>query len=395
MEIKGKYTTANIFIDELEEECIKQIKDVVNHPAFTNPIKIMPDAHSGVGCVIGFTMKMTDKVIPNIIGVDIGCGMLSIRFQTEKEISLSAFDNFIKKHIPMDMEIHKHERPELFDFNELNKRIAQFIKNYNKTFKKNYKAPQVNYKWLKEKFKEIDFPEERFFRSIGTLGGGNHFIELGITANKNEYLLTFHSGSRHFGNKVATYWQNVAKKNIKDKSIPGNLAYLTDELAVNYLVDMVIAQYYAHVNRLTMWEIVNKHYNFEPKEQIITIHNYIDFNDFIIRKGAIRSYVGEKVIIPLNMRDGILICEGKSNPEWNFSAPHGAGRVMSRNKALKTISLEDYKKAMQGIYSTSINKKTIDESPFVYKDHKIIEKAITPTVKILEKIKPILNIKGF
>ncbi|MCX7954148.1 MAG: RtcB family protein [Bacteroidales bacterium] len=393
--IKGKYTEAIIFIEELEKECIQQIETIVNHPAFTNPVRIMPDAHSGIGSVIGFTMKLTDKVIPNVIGVDIGCGMLSTRFISKKQISLSDFDKLVKRKIPMDMNVHKHDIPDNFDFDELNNRIRNFVKAYNKSFKKSYSPVTVNDKWLKDKFKQTNFPPEKFYRSLGTLGSGNHFIELGKTQNKNEYFLTIHTGSRHFGNKIASYWQQVAKKETSNKNIPGVLAYLTDDNAFEYLIDMVISQYYAHVNRKTILDIITKEYDWEITETIETIHNYIDFNDFIIRKGAIRSYKNEKVIIPLNMRDGILVCEGKSNSDWNYSAPHGAGRIMSRNKAKEKITLEEFRKSMEGIYSTSINKHTIDESPFAYKDPKIIEKSILPTVNILEKIKPLVNIKGF
>ncbi len=397
MEINGRYSTARIYATELEEECIRQIKELVNHPAFTQPIAIMPDAHAGKGAVIGFTTLLTDKVIPNVIGVDIGCGMLTSEIILPKYISLPKLDKKIKSLIPMSINIHKKEPVHHFSFIELNKRLQLFIKNYNKRFSKKYKAPVITEQWLAEKFKQINFPEDKFYKSLGTLGGGNHFIEIDIN-EKNRHYLILHSGSRHFGNKIATYWQQVAIKKLssnKNKEpISSQLAYLEHDDAIQYLIDMVISQYYASVNRNTMLQLIAQHAEIEVIRSFETIHNYIDFEDFIIRKGAIRSYLGEKIVIPLNMRDGTLICEGKSEKTWNCSAPHGAGRKLSRKKAKSLLSLDEFRESMKGIVSSSVNKDTIDESPFAYKDQDYIKQSIKPTATIIEHIKPILNIKA-
>jgi len=397
MEIKGNFTTAKIYATEIEEECIQQIKQLVNHPAFTEPIAIMPDAHAGKGAVIGFTTYLTEKVIPNVIGVDIGCGMLTAQIILPKKISLEKLDKNIKKLVPMSTEIHKKTPSTNFSLDEVNKRLQLFFKAYNKKYNTKYKPPKITEKWLSDKFKEINFPSDKFYNSLGTLGGGNHFIEIGKN-EKDQYFLTIHSGSRHFGNKIATYWQNVAIKNLNSKKnktdIPRQLSYLEGIEAIEYLVDMVISQYYASINRETMLNIICKNNDIKVNYTIETIHNYIDFDDFIIRKGAIRSYKGETFIIPLNMRDGTLICEGKSEKSWNFSAPHGAGRKYSRTKAKNLITLEEFRKSMQGIVSSSISKDTIDESPFAYKDKDYIINSIQPTAEIIEYIKPVLNIKA-
>lgn len=389
--LKGHYTSAKIFANQLEDECYKQIKQLVNHSAFTNAVAIMPDAHAGKGAVIGFTMKMTNKIIPNVIGVDIGCGLLMYPFISLKDKDLPKIDSIIKKNIPLGHDVHKKVVVNDFDFLIPQQTLKSFLKKYNKTFNFNYKPIKYDESWLRNKLKQINFSTDRFYNSIGSLGGGNHFIEIG--KNENSYYLIIHSGSRQFGNKIATYWQQIAKKHCKE-DIPA-LAYLTGDLAVEYLIDMIFAQYYASLNRQTIVEIIFKQIKETiPEEFIESVHNYIDMEDLIIRKGAIRSYEGEKIIIPLNMRDGILICEGKSNETWNYSAPHGSGRKLSRNKAKQLITMEDYRKSMEGIYSSCINIHTIDESPFAYKDSDYIINAITPTAKILFKVQPVLNIKA-
>ncbi len=397
MQIKGKYTTANIYAKGIEDECIQQIKQLVDHPAFTENIAIMPDAHAGKGAVIGFTTPLTDKVIPNVIGVDIGCGMLTAQIEIHAKLPFEKLENTIKRIVPMSTDIHKKEPSINFSFHELNLKLQHFIKNYNKKFGKKFKTPAITETWLNEKFKQIQFPVDRFYKSLGTLGGGNHFIEIGKN-DKNKTYLTIHSGSRHFGNKVATYWQNLAiKKHSSQKNkahISKQLSYLENEDALNYMVDMVISQYYASINRETMLQIITKNNDICITHKLETVHNYIDISDFIIRKGAIRSYKDETFIIPLNMRDGILICEGKSEKQWNYSAPHGAGRKYSRTKAKSLFTIEQFRESMKGIISTSINKDTIDEAPFVYKDSEYIIQSIEPTANIIEYVKPIINIKA-
>ncbi|MCX7862856.1 MAG: RtcB family protein [Bacteroidales bacterium] len=397
MTIKGNYTEARIYATEIEEECIQQIKQLVNHPAFTHPIAIMPDAHAGKGAVIGFTTLLTDKVIPNVIGVDIGCGMLTAHIRLPKNTNMEKLDKHIKKLVPMSTEIHKKTPKNDFSFKEVNQRLQKFVQHFNKKYHSKYKADIITEQWLIEKFKQIQFPEEKFFNSLGTLGGGNHFIEIGKSEKDNNYLI-IHSGSRHFGNKIATYWQNVAiklmDKRKKKEDINKQLSYLENEHAFSYLTDMVVSQYYASINRKTILQIILENNDIELINSFETIHNYIDFEDFIIRKGAIRSYKGEVFVVPINMRDGTLICEGKSEKLWNFSAPHGAGRKLSRNKAKSIISLEEFRQSMQGIVSSSISKDTIDESPFAYKDMNYIIQSITPTAQIIEHVKPQLNIKA-
>lgn len=388
--IKGEYTTARVFATEIEEECIQQIKQLVNHPAFTHPIAIMPDAHSGKGAVIGFTTLLTDKVIPNVIGVDIGCGMLTSQLKLPNNLKLEKLDQIIKKHIPMSTEIHKQTPKHDFSFSELNKRIQNFVHHYNKRFHKKYKPPTIDESWLNEKFKQINFPEEKFYHSLGTLGGGNHFIELGKN-EKNTYFLTIHSGSRHFGNKIAIYWQNLAIKHNESRkhalSIPKQLSYLQNSDAFEYLIDMVISQYYASINRRTMLQIIRENSNIDIINTIEIIHNYIDFEDFIIRKGAIRSYAHETIIIPLNMRDGILICEGKSEKTWNYSAPHGAGRKYSRTKAKALSRSKSLEKACRVSFLPLFVKTLSTKVPLLTKT-KII--SLSPFC-LQQKLKIILN----
>jgi tRNA-splicing ligase RtcB (3'-phosphate/5'-hydroxy nucleic acid ligase) len=386
-------------IDGVEDECIRQIYTFVNHPAFTNRVAIMPDTHSGKGSVIGFTMRKSDtKVIPNVIGVDIGCGIRSIRFEIDKPIDLKEVDKNIRKSVPLGFNIHTSACAKVEDdmyFKELCKKIGANPSDVN--------------------------------RSIGTLGGGNHFIEIGKDLNDN-YWLTIHTGSRNFGLKIANYYQTIAignakigrnndysnaiKNIVKDTppqdrgaaiqkyrdeigvGTPQDLAWLEGDIASEYMTAMYFAQEYAVLNRTTIMNLICASCGFHPIEQMESIHNYIDKKDRIIRKGAIRSYKHERMIIPFNMRDGALICEGKSNPEWNYSAPHGAGRVMSRSSAKKLLKIDEFKNQMNGIYSTSISNDTLDEAPDAYKSADLIEAAIEPTAKIVTRIKPIYNIKS-
>jgi RNA-splicing ligase RtcB len=395
IEIQGKLTTAKIMIDELDEATYKQIYEFVSHPAFSNPIAIMPDTHAGKGCVIGFTMKMTDKIVPNVIGVDIGCGMLACNIGKILPDTLQNIDNKIRNVVPLGFSVHNNS--------------------------KEYKEYEIL-------SKKVDCNYTRMCNSIGTLGGGNHFIEIGIDKDNN-YWLTIHSGSRNLGKCVCEFHQKKAIDKIEQTRIEymnkqkelilkrdnkqhiqtlldkernnfgiairnKTLAYLENEDAKEYIEDMYLCQKYASLNRKTMIDNICKELKIQQGEKIESIHNYINPEDKIIRKGAITSYKGQKMIIPFNMRDGLLICKGKSNPEWNFSAPHGAGRIASRSEAKRNITLEKFKEAMNGIYSTSINKETLDESPFAYKDAEIIEKAIEQTATIITKVKPVLNIKG-
>lgn len=392
IEINGKYTNAKIMIDQVDENCIAQIIQMINHESFTNPVAIMPDCHSGKGSVIGFTMPMGDKLVANVVGVDISCGMLSCNVG-KINIDHEKLDNEIRELIPFGFNINKKGKYRLDkDVQEICKRV------------------------------DLDF--EYIVRSLGSLGGGNHFIEIGRSINTDDIWITVHSGSRYLGKKVCEYWQDIAckkdygdpneiikaikeihpkdewqtritnlKKELKNLK-PSELDFLDGKNKDGYISDMTFCQKYASLNReLIMEDILSVLGNPEVNDKIETVHNYIDFKDNIIRKGSIRSYIGERMIIPFNMRDGILICEGKSNPEWNYSAPHGAGRVYSRSKAKAELDLEKFKNDMDGIFSTSVCMGTIDECPDAYKDSDIIEKAIEPTATILDKIIPIHNMK--
>ena len=412
-EIQGKYTKATVMIDGVEETCVSQIHTFINHLAFTNPVAIMPDTHAGTGSVIGFTMEMTDKVIPNVIGIDIGCGLKSCNIGKQLDISLELLDHKIRQRIPFGQEVHDsavvHMKKD-FPWHKVNVLAQRFFLAYEEKFGIKQELKTFDMNWFTEKCETIGGNLRRFINSLGTLGGGNHFCETGLSTEGNVWI-TIHSGSRNFGKRICEYWQNKAIKKInnddkndikkkiaKNKKSSGfkcseELLWLDGEDAVGYLFDMIFCQIYAEVNRQHMMDIIMKIIDVKPIETIETVHNFIDFHDFIIRKGAIRSYIGEKMIIPFNMRDGILICEGKSNPEWNYSAPHGSGRILSRGQAKRQLDVASFKEQMKDIYSTSVGQGTLDEAPDAYKDSKIIEESIQPTAIILDRIKPIHNMK--
>ena len=439
LEIKGKYTTARVMIDDVEQECIDQIYRMVNNPAFTEPVVIMPDTHAGKGSVIGFTMPLTEKIIPNIVGVDISCGMLSFNIGnvvTENKDKLLKLDEKIRNVVPFGNKVNQRSAvpskyfEKNFPWAEANDIAKKFIVTYNRKFGTDFKFVEFNYNWFLNKCKEIGMRQDAEM-GIGTLGGGNHFIEVGKSAVTGEMWVTIHCGSRNFGKEICDFHQNKAKKILENKrkfglrdkieeikrtstglDIAGKIKeakiemgldftdvningmeFLEGQDAMNYFLDMIFTQIYAKFNRKRISENILKALGSEAKETIECTHNYINFNDMVIRKGAISSYVGEKMIIPFNMADGLLICEGKSNKDWNFSAPHGAGRLMSRGEANRKVDLEKFKFRMKGIVSTSVGKSTLDEAPQVYKDAKMIENAIADTATIIDRVKPILNLK--
>lgn len=390
-----------IFTDNIEDKAKEQINELLQQEPFKDcKVRIMPDVHAGKGCVIGFTANLGDKVIPNLVGVDIGCGMLCVNLGKEK-IDLERFDNVVKQSIPSGRNIREHKIDELDDILNL-----------------------YCYRELKE--------QRKFNRALGTLGGGNHFIELDKDDEGNVYLV-IHTGSRNLGKQVAEYYQNLAielcsgkEKMLEEKeriikeykeqgrkeeiqgaikelyqrykdntpNLPKDLCYLTGKYRDMYLHDMEICQRYASLNRKNIALEILRKYVILAEEQFETIHNYINFEDNIIRKGSIRANKGEKVIIPINMRDGSIIAIGKGNEDWNNSAPHGAGRIMSRLKAKELINLDDFKKSMEGVYSTSVTENTLDEAPFVYKPMQEIIDNIKDTVDIVKIIKPIYNFKA-
>ena len=390
-----------IFTDNIEDKAKEQINELLQQEPFKDcKVRIMPDVHAGKGCVIGFTANLGDKVIPNLVGVDIGCGMLCVNLGKEK-IDLERFDNVVKQSIPSGRNIREHKIDELDDILNL-----------------------FCYRELKE--------QRKFNRALGTLGGGNHFIELDKDDEGNVYLV-IHTGSRNLGKQVAEYYQSLAielcsgkEKMLEEKeriikeykeqgrkeeiqgaikelyqrykdntpNLPKDLCYLTGKYRDMYLHDMEICQRYASLNRKNIALEILRKYVILAEEQFETIHNYINFEDNIIRKGSIRANKGEKVIIPINMRDGSIIAIGKGNEDWNNSAPHGAGRIMSRLKAKELINLDDFKKSMEGVYSTSVTENTLDEAPFVYKPMQEIIDNIKDTVDIVKIIKPIYNFKA-
>lgn len=387
--LKAKYNFANIMIDEIDESTTKQIYSFLNHPAFANTyIAIMPDCHVGKGAVIGLTMKMNDYIIPNIIGMDIGCGVVSYCLGN-LSIDFNSFDAFIRKNIPYGDKSHNRIAiPELYkyswSFTKKGLNISGITETCNKTGQKD-----IN----------------RVFNSLGSLGGGNHFIELDAD-EQGKLWLSVHSGSRKFGYDIANYYKNKARDLMKKMFVGDayhklDLEFLTMECGgADYIVDMKVAQYYAYLNRRIMLEIIlTDYFKYSSKsigdnELIECSHNYIDLDHKIIRKGAISAQLGEKCLIPFNMRDGIAVCIGKGNSKYNYSAPHGAGRILSRSQAKKELDLEKFKTSMVGIYSTCIKPATIDESPMAYKDKQIILDNIKDTVDIQFMMKPVYNFKA-
>ena len=408
-ELSGKYNTCKIFTDNCDNETISQLTDLLNQESVKgSKIRIMPDTHAGKGCVIGTTMTLQDKVIPNLVGVDIGCGMLAIKLK-EKEIDLKLLDEVINKYVPAGFEIH--ESP------------------VSRSFADKIIAP-------------VDV--DKAFKSLSSLGGGNHFLEIDRDSRGNLWLVV-HTGSRHLGIEVCEYYQNRAYEKLQESAkggslkqlinstiselktahrekeiskqiekikadyerknntkVPRELAYLTGQDFNDYIHDMQLTQQHAAINRKCIADTIIAKMGLHPvskdccydEDYFDTIHNYIDCDNMILRKGSVSAELGERLIIPMNMRDGSLICIGKGNPDWNYSAPHGAGRIMSRSQAKDKVNLDDFEESMKGIYSTSVCASTIDESPFVYKPMQEIMDNIKDTVEIVDIIKPIYNFKA-
>lgn len=395
--IIGKYNTALCYTDQIEDEAYAQIKTVCDQESFAaSKIRIMPDVHAGKGCTIGTTMTIHDKIVPNMVGVDIGCGMETVCI-AETEIDFEKLDTLIHEKIPCGCQIRDTPHP---------------------------------------KSEEIDLTKlccvdriqiDRAIHSIGTLGGGNHFIEMDRDDEGCLYLV-IHSGSRHLGCEVAGYYQQQAlfsmydsaeyqvKQTIdklksegrfqdiqpailaareKRRQNPQNdLAYVTGELFDCYIHDMKIVQQFAALNRKAIAETILCGMGWNETDRFTTIHNYIDIDSMILRKGSVSAKAGEKLLIPINMRDGSLICVGKGNADWNYSAPHGAGRLMSRSKAFQKLSMEEYRAQMAGIYTTCVLPDTLDEAPMAYKNIEEIVGQISPTAEIVKRIKPVYNFKA-
>ena len=388
----GKYTTAYVMIDSIDMETEKQIREMINHEAFTFPVVVMPDTHAspGKGAVIGFTMQLPNKVIPNVIGVDKGCGMLSYSIGQGNLIDLSPgrIDELVRGIVPFGKEVNNSfdEKPIEILCKTVQELLKLFVKQFNKRYNTLYTVPEMTSEIIKKKAEKFEVNYNRVVMSLGSLGGGNHFIEVGVSELTGDNWITVHSGSRQFGLKSATYHQKKAGKDPLD--------YLEGNEMFDYLVDLLLCQTYAQMNRSIMMErIINSLGVSKKVNRIVeSVHNYVDFNDFIIRKGAISSYNLVPMVIPFNMEDGILICKGKNNIDWNCSAPHGAGRLGSRKWAKATLSAEEAKDRMdkKGIYCSRMPK---DELKGAYKDPKEIEAAISPTAEITDRIRPLVVCK--
>ena len=397
MLIRGKYNTAVCFAKVIEQEAIDQIRRMCDCP-FTegSRIRIMPDVHAGAGCTIGTTMTIKDKAVPNVVGVDIGCGMYTVDLGRE-DLDFARIDE-AAHFIPSGMNVWEGRR-ERFDLTGL------------------------------ECFRDLK-DTARLERSLGTLGGGNHFIEVDRAKDGTNYLI-IHSGSRNLGLQVARIYQNLAielhsgkgeylrqreeliksykeqgrrneiqqalkelKWDRQEADMPEDLCYLYGEYLDRYLHDVEICQDFARRSREKMAEIIMDRAGLSGRDGFHTIHNYIDTSEMILRKGAIAAHKGEKVLIPINMRDGSVLAIGRGNPEWNMSAPHGAGRLMSRTKAKEDLSLEEYQKTMEGIYTTSVNESTLDEAPMAYKSLDDIIDVIRDSVDVVDVMKPVFNFKA-
>lgn len=390
-EIKGKFTDAKIFTDKIEETALNQIQELCDQEFLNgSKIRVMPDVHAGKGCTIGTTITIKDKVTPNLVGVDVGCGILTVKLN-EKEIDFSRLDNVIRKYVPVGNEVYEEEQSVNLD-------------------RDTFRAKDI-------------LSKKRFLQSIGTLGGGNHFIEVSKDEEGFHYL-TIHTGSRYVGAKIADHYQKLAYKELKqvdtksvieelkaqgrhneieetiqqlkDKQpiIHKDLAYLTGESLDNYLHDMKLAQQYAKLNREKIAEIIIKRVGLTEVDSFDTIHNYIDVNNMILRKGAVSAQKDERLIIPINMRDGSIIAVGKGNEDWNYSAPHGAGRVLSRSKAHKQLNIDEFRETMKDVWTTSVSSETLDEAPMAYKNMEDILDNIHDTVDVVKIIKPVYNFKA-
>ena len=397
LEVKGKYNSAKIFTDVVDKASVAQVIELCNQP-FTakSRIRMMPDIHAGAGCTVGTTMTITDKVVPNLVGVDIGCGMETVHLR-EQHLELQKLDKLIRAKIPSGFSIREkaHRYFDEIDLTEL------------------YCYRQIN--------------PLRAEKSLGTLGGGNHFIEVDRDDEGGLYLV-IHSGSRHLGLEVAAWYQNeayqrlnkssksdeaalIAKlksegrdkeiqkairklKNTKQTSIPKPLAYAEGELIEQYIHDMRIIQRFAMLNRRAIADDILKGMGLHAQDSFTTIHNYIDTDAMVLRKGAVSAKAGERLLIPINMRDGSLICIGRGNEDWNCSAPHGAGRLMSRSQAKQSFTVSEFKHQMDGIYTTSVGKATLDECPMAYKRMEDIVSNIGETVRIERIIRPVYNFKA-
>lgn len=362
-EIDGEYEKARVFADSLEKSAIGQLTALCNQPFVAGAnLRIMPDAHAGSGCVIGTTMHVKDKLVPNLVGVDIACGMETVNIGNCRP-DFQKLDRVIRENVPSGFTIRTkpHRFADEWDMDEL--KCANIL------------------------------VKDKTLNSLGTLGGGNHFIEVARDENTGDHYLIIHSGSRHPGLRVAVHYQDVAGETCTE-DVPHELKYLAGSAFEDYVHDMRIMQQFAYLSRKAMADEILKGMKWKEKDSFTTVHNYLDTEQMILRKGAVSARRGEQLLIPMNMRDGSLLCEGLGNADWNFSAPHGAGRVLSRKEAKESLTLTQYKNDMAGIYSSSVSRGTIDESPAAYKPMEQILKHIGETVKVKAILKPVYNFKA-
>ena len=394
IDIKGQHTDAIIYTNNPQDAAIAQIEELVNQSFMAGTkVRIMPDYHAGKGCVIGTTIALNGRVVPNLVGVDVGCGVLVAEIG-EGTIDFNELDQTIRRFVPSGNDIH--DEPS-------NSRMTEQFAN--------------------DLFHTTGLHNDYTNRSLGTLGGGNHFIEVAKDDEGMHYLL-IHTGSRYVGAKVANWHQNRAFESLRrmdltekiealkahgrhqeiqrmnadykneNPVVPKDLSYLEGDLFNDYIADMKLAQQFAHDNRQTIAQIIAQQMKWEYGNQFDSVHNYIDVDAMILRKGAVRAAAGEQLVIPMNMRDGSFICVGKGNVDWNESAPHGAGRIFSRTAAMKNLSMNDFKETMSGIWTTSVSQETLDEAPMAYKPMQEIAEQIGETVEIQKRIVPVYNFKA-
>jgi RNA-splicing ligase RtcB len=417
MILKGKYTNASVFAETIDSETLTQIRNIINQNFMEDSkVAIMPDAHAGAGICIGFTATLNGKVVPNFVGVDIGCGVTS--HHIKGGINFKTLDSVIRENIPNGMKNNW-----VYSDNEIQYAIDQTCKVPGNLM---YRIGKVAMKVYDDKD-----GDDKVYCQLCSLGGGNHFIAVNETS-MGEKWLTVHSGSRNFGLTVAKYHQGIAKKNVEypadfkirmdkiiaetpkqdikkridefkasfQKDIPSGMEYLEGLNAVDYFQDMEMAQWFAKINRRMIINRIVSAMKLTPTNHdwsfIETVHNYIDFEDQVMQKGAVRAHEGEYLLIPLSMKDGVLFCKGKGNPDWNKSAPHGAGRLMSRRQAKETLTVEEYRRQMSeaGVWSTCVGRETLDESPMAYKDSTEIKRVIGDTVEIVDHWKEVYNFKA-
>lgn len=393
--IVGRYCKdCVVYSDTLDQDARSIIYGFVNHPMFANShIRIMPDVHAGKDIVVGFTAPFQDCVNPDHIGGDIGCTVSTTITSTPiQPANYEIIEHQIREQVKFGITPQPRTR---FKDSELYAHLRKRLQQAQQDWSEYVKHIDVSEKGIAQMLARIEMNSVDFYRQVGTVGGGNHFVEIGITPEGN-YAITVHCGSRNFGQKVWKYWHAVANNHSYEHPAKG---YLAGNEMCGYITDMVLAQAYAEFNHILIHRLIAEVFEaIEDKplcieEQIITTHNYIDFKRRMMRKGAVASIKDEKLVIPFNMRDGLIICRGKSNEEWNCSAPHGAGRLMSRSMAKELIDMDEYKASMEGVYSTSVQHDTIDESPMAYKDPKEILEAISDTVEVLYFVKPVINMK--